>query len=194
MIFILSGAINNGWSGQFFAIPFWIFFIIILFNSTKKFSLISLTTLLIPYFIFSLDHKTNPILYPILGSQIELVGQWNYVVYSDSPHLKYLAPPSEKDFSWSAYKTHIKIVTPLTLELAGIDTSHADFGTQLIGIFRDKNGDTFRFYLNGLKRELSEGTITEDAGSGFKDNEYQSNFSQRLGLLMMWPLGVFLSR
>lgn len=192
-LFILSGAVNNGSTGQFFAIPFWLIFFASLFRFPNKQRVNILIIVALLYIPLVSNHEENILLYPKLGSSITLSGNWGYNIHYDSNY-KYLSPPHEQPRETDKYTIETgEIDSSYPLIMARISTNHADFGTTLVPVFQTQDGKEYRIHASSLITELSRGTVHSSELEGLSEHEFQSNWSRRFSLLLMWPVLILIA-
>lgn len=191
-IFILAGAVNVGSAGQFFVIPFWITLAFSIRNFPPPKKIIILLSISMLYLPLKLNQETNSFIFPIIGKKIEIIGSWHYVVFTDSKDKQYLTPPSDNNFSWKSYHSYGKVITPSTLEIIGVSTSHGDFGTQFKAILKSNKGATYRMYIDSIRSEIEGGTIISPDLANQDMYEVQSEWSHKFSMLAAWPLLIVL--
>ncbi len=204
IVFMAGGAVNNGFSGFFFAIPFMILFLFQL----RHFTLIQVMGILCLVLVLLIplrwNQPENKLLYPYLGSVVEFQKEWGYEHYEDS-HYTSLVPPKYAATSFDDEGRLLDIPTatrdtPTTMRMVRMEVSTADFGMQLKPIFEDSQGQRFSVYSRELFEGIDEGNVVSNdlkkvnrkpvLLGGFTENSdpLQSRWSQYLGNLMYWPM------
>lgn len=190
-IFILGGAVNNGFSWFVMAIPFVVVYVKLLkgFNQPQKACLIALLLLFCsPIFI---DKSHSTLFYPCLGSKVTLAKGWGYVQFVGSKHYSLIKPDALRDYAnvkvGEMLLKPLKVFSsPVEMTMSEMGVSFADFGTTLEPVFMDKTGNSYSINSYSFNNEIRRGSIKTDDLSDTE--ELQSYWTERLGLLMTWPV------
>ena len=179
IIFVLSGAVNDGISKYFMAIPF---MVIMLWISKFKFRKNILFYFSIFLIIFSIiinhTQTKNPILYPIIaGGTIEILKDGYCMKFIDGSSGFY--SEEEKNFSCTGCGP---VESPILKKgeiysVTGIEIEHPEFGTDIHLI---TDACYFSEYNYNAGRENIK--ISRNA---------QSVWAKNLGMLMAWPVIPF---
>ena len=181
-LFIISGAMNTGFSAFFMAIPFML--------SASYISIVKLRSSLVTTFthvlillsiIFNLTLTTNPIVFPVLNEgTIEILTDGYHVSYEDGSG----GFIHEKDIrNLSGFKpSYIKLNKGDKYKVLGVNIGHPDFSTKInletkIGQFRERD-------YRG-RNTLSKATI-------LLNKKVQADWVNAASFFMMWPM-LFLS-
>ncbi len=185
-LFVLSGAVNQGFSLFIFAVPFliWFVFLSLLFSHAVR--IMSFCFLILCYCSYNAASEgTNKIFYPYVGSTITLSGEWlsvkNAIIY----------PKIGEDIS-GRNLSHVDFNNGTKCIIDAVEVTHPDFTEVRVAMVS----------CNNKVYEVRESTINEYYGKGIymegvsnKGGEtevlLQSEWSLRLSDIMAWPL-IFL--
>ncbi len=192
LLFILSGAVNVGFSGFFFAIPFLIVFFKLIKNYSKKYKYSLITVVAIVCMFFIWDKPNNKIIFPYIDSQAEIVAGWAYIKTSDTNYFYLIAPESID--RWKNYSDNTSpielVVLDKNLELTMVsvesETEYPTFITYFKIIFTDSNGVNYYMYPERLLKGIAVGDIKSNELKGVKS--FQSTWTKYLGNIMLWPM------
>lgn len=181
ILFILGGAVNNGFSRFFMAIPFMILVSLIskiwLKNDKLFYFSISLIILSIAT---NLTQTKNHFLYPILSDgYIEILKDGYHIEFSDGSGS--FITEEEKNNEHQILPENI-IYTRLSkgdkFKVTGIKITHPEFGTNINLTTNIGRFSTYDYQPINAEQSLN-----------IKINkEIQTEWSSKLGLLMLWPL------
>jgi hypothetical protein len=192
LLFIFSGAVNLGFSGFFFAIPFLTLFFKLIKNYRKKYkySLITITAIICVFFIW--NKPNNKIIFPYIGAKAELVSGWAYVKTSDSNYFYLITPESidrwknESDNSKPLELVVLDKNLRLTMDRVEPETEYPTFVLNFKVLFTDSNGVNYYIYSEELLKGIALGDIKSD--ELMRVESFQSIWTNYLGNLMYWPM------
>lgn len=180
VVFVLSGAVNNGFSLYFMAIPFMLY---MLWVSKFKFQKNILLYVSIFFIIFSIiishTQTKNPVLYPILSDgYVEILEDGYHDEYSDGSGGFLSYEEKDRDGCVGCGEIeYLKLKKGEKYKVIGVEISHPEFGTEVNLI--TKIGQ-FGEYDYGSSKSLSNKSI-------YINKPVQSNWAKYLGILMAWP-------
>ena len=192
LLFIFSGAVNLGFSGFLFAIPFLIAFFILIKNYRKKYkySLITVVAIICVFFLW--NKPNNKIIFPYIGSKAEIVSGWAYVKTSDSNYFYLITPESidwwqnESDNSYPLELVVLDKSLELTMDRVEPEIEYPTFILSLKIFFTDSNGVNYYIYPEELLKGIAVGDIKSDELK--RVESFQSIWTNYLGNLMYWPM------
>lgn len=191
--FILAGVVNTGSAGEFFVIPFWLIFIFAIRKvpNPKKITILILISSL--YFPLKFDQERNSLIFPLLGSKLELIENWGYEIYYDDKNTKYLSPPSDVPRKIDRYTIETRDFShKKSMTLIGIRTKHPSFSTMLYAILESEDGNIYYLYTQDIYDEINEGNIISPDLTGVQEHEYQSDLIWKFSMLAAWPILITL--
>ena len=192
-LMVLGGAINVGISGQFVTIWFLFPFFFSWRQLGKSTRIGSLALVGILYILFLMNHETNRIIFPVIGSEITLNDQWGYVKFSDSD-IKSLSVPNDDGRKIGKYiKSAASFNEAKVLEMVAVSVSHPSLVITYSPIFRDQQGNEYKIFAQSLEDEISKGTVISQELEGLAYYEYQSKFSRWLSIVALWPALPFIA-
>ena len=196
ILMILAGAVNNGFTWFLLAIPYLILFLYLIKKFFKKQAIRLITAVSLAVILLGYDHSHNVLLYPYLGSEIQLTDGWGYQRF-ESSEVHYL-----KDFTGRLDETSPSYISkqdlfqqPLKLTLSEIHATHPDMVLSLEPIFTTQTGDKLQISESELFKSIKEGRILSKDLDGVTN--LQSRWTYWLSALLMWPrlpmmiLGLF---
>lgn len=193
IIFMASGAVNNGFSWFYPAAPFAIVFVFQLRNFSKIHASLFVILAIIICLPLAWNHPKNSLLYPSLNAKAVFQTGWGYHQLSDTKHYS-LVPPkfvaSSRQHETIQPEFYVKSLVlfenPKQMHLAEMKESHPDFGTSLWAVFEDAEGNLYSVSENNLIEDIREGTIISKDLQTVKN--LQSRWTWYLGNLMYWPI------
>lgn len=189
-LFIWGGSINRGWSGFFWAIPFVVGLVILVWPWPVMYKIAVILTVAIPCGLFAWDKSHNSLLYPPLNNPVTFDSQWGVTNHGDansliSPDMTHIY--TDENIHGVINKHRFSaLVSPLTLTLVSVNVSNADFGENRIAVFVDETGNQYEVFEDTLLRGVEQGTVQSKALEGIKS--LQSSWSKYLDMLMFWPM------
>ena len=193
--FILSGAVNNGFSRWAPAIPF--LFLAIwsardLSQKTK--ALIAGVMMLLCWIIW--PSEDNSLIYPHVGEPVYLQGNFVSIKYSMEPHNYIYSPdqtlPAEHVESRTFFGEGPDEISQ-QLVLSGVKTSHPDFSLKLHAVLTDNKGNDYLLREEKLKDGIKDGIIVISGQSSLNHfDSLQTRWSYWLGMGMAWPVPIIL--
>lgn len=184
--FIVAGAVNQGFSGFTFALPFAAVFLYLLKRFSLKVRVIALCGIVLMVLPFAWQHEENTIIYPWIGDEFIASCGWEAITYG-------------KEFTGYQYATlvfeggevdekHLLSRRPISCEatwaLKRVLVRHPDLSTQYYPVF---SIDGFEATMSGreLNTAFQSGRLTHAHIRHSYD--LQSEWTQDLSQLMMWP-------
>ncbi|EJL6398274.1 hypothetical protein NMR73_001221 [Vibrio navarrensis] len=184
--FIVAGAVNQGFSGFTFALPFVAVFLYLLKHFSLKARVIALCGIVLMVLPFTWQHEENTIIYPWSGDEFIASCGWEAITYG-------------KEFTGYQYATlvfeggevdekHLLSRRPISCEatwaLKRVLVRHPDLSTQYYPVF---SIDGFEATMSGreLNTAFQAGRLTHAHIA--RSYELQSEWTQDLSQLMMWP-------
>lgn len=196
--FIVGGFANNGFSGIYPAVPFAAFAGILIrkIPISKSMPVLLITVTL--SFLVGLNQDSNKLLYPHIGSDVELLPGWGFHQFSDSDIYSLVSPDSvqftlENEAAQPYYyKKEMEFFNgKRTMTIEKVSVSHPDFATILSPILVDDNGVKYQIFESKLFEQIEKGTINSEALEVV--SSLQSEWTRILGNLMYWViLPIFL--
>jgi len=186
IIFVLSGAVNNGFSRFFMAIPFMILICLVGKFGIKRNKLFYFSIFMVIFsIIVNLTQTKNPLIYPVLSNgYIEILEDGYHIEYSDGSGM-FISEEERNDrnFIYSEDTIFTDLKKGEKYKVIGIKVAHPEFGTNVklvteVGQFSEYDYKSF------------EGSQKINV-----NKNVQSSWSKKLSFLMLWPLfpGIFLS-
>lgn len=188
-LFLISGAVNRGFSGYLFAIPFVVPFLFALFYSTfcVKTRVIWFLVVAVTFGYFRWNPAENRLIYPYIGDQFTVSCNWQAVRYplEYTGHRYITLIPLDEEIDQRYAIETVSFDCQHSLTLVRVFEHHADFGTQYHSVFATADGkevviDNYRF-----EKAVERGDLVHpELRSSYL---LQSRWSFNLSMLMMWP-------
>lgn len=185
-VFIVAGAVNQGFSGFTLALPFVAVFLYLLKHFSLKARVITLCGIVLMVLPFAWQHEENTIIYPWNGDEFTASCGWEAITYG-------------KEFTGYQYATLVfegaevdekhllsrrAISCEATWTLKRVMVRHPDLTTQYYPVFA----------INGIEATMSGRELNIAFQAGRLTHAYirhsyelQSEWTQNLSQLMMWP-------
>lgn len=184
--FIVAGAVNQGFSGFTFALPFAAVFLYLLKRFSLKVRVIALCGIVLMVLPFAWQHEENTIIYPWIGDEFIASCGWEAITYGkEFTGYQYATLVFEGD---EVDKKHLLSRRPISCEatwaLKRVLVRHPDLSTQYYPVF---SIDGFEATMSGreLNTAFQSGRLTHAHIRHSYD--LQSEWTQDLSQLMMWP-------
>ncbi|WP_235956109.1 hypothetical protein [Grimontia sedimenti] len=185
--FILGGAVNQGFSWFFLAIPFAIAFLFLLKHFSLKLKIALPIFVAVLVYPLTWQHEKNKIIYPYLGDQFTASCGWQAVQYSrDFTGYSYetLVPKGGKIYDYYVIsKRPVPCGSDWTL--TRVFVKHPDLSTLYYPVFSIGGSE---MAMSGY--ELNEAFASKKLKHDQIDTSYelQSEWTKSLSNLMMWPV------
>jgi hypothetical protein len=160
-IFILGAALNDGWSGWFWGLPFiFVMHMVLPVHSKQKSTIVFIA--LIFMIGVSYGKSNSPFVYPAIGDQIEVKEIIPTIVLESylgtRPNYDYVGMKEEMESGRCQSCGEAGVISVGTvLVLERIIPTHADFGLGHEFIFSDTNGKLLQVSDNALWRVNEDG-------------------------------------
>ncbi|EPF2927425.1 hypothetical protein ACSL9C_000257 [Vibrio navarrensis] len=184
--FIVAGAVNQGFSGFTFALPFAAVFLYLLKRFSFKVRVIALCGIVLMVLPFAWQHEENTIIYPWIGDEFIASCGWEAITYGkEFTGYQYATLVFEGD---EVDEKHLLSRRPISCEatwaLKRVLVRHPDLSTQYYPVF---SIDGFEATMSGreLNTAFQAGRLTHAHIA--RSYELQSEWTQDLSQLMMWP-------
>jgi len=185
-LFILSGALNRGFSEYFFAIPFLLYFILLSSTSGILTKVLSSTFLLfcIGAYQASASGK-NTLIYPYVGKEVKIESEWIAIESESREYLALLWPSKENTSITVPNSSILKISQQESCRIIKVVVGHPDLSESRKAILKCGTRSVV----------ISEKTINDHLGQEItlEEKGLQSVILQRpwviaLTALMAWPV------
>lgn len=184
--FIVAGAVNQGFSGFTFALPFAAVFLYLLKRFSLKVRVIALCGIVLMVLPFAWQHEENTIIYPWIGDEFIASCGWEAITYGkEFTGYQYATLVFEGD---EVDEKHLLSRSPISCEatwaLKRVLVRHPDLSTQYYPVF---SIDGFEATMSGreLNTAFQSGRLTHAHIRHSYD--LQSEWTQDLSQLMMCP-------
>lgn len=192
--FLLAGAVNQGLTSAWLALPFLIVWLPLTFHlMAPRWAVLWLTITLLPAGWLFKTTETNRWLYPVIGATITLSAE-KWLVMDDQT----LTLTSVRDISPARYEGMPLLEKTIMVRVDKVTQRFPDFG-QLDVLHVQDVASGQRYQLDG--RKLAAGVkdggalLSEHANTALHKGSYtyraQSDWSYYLSGLMMWPVLFF---
>lgn len=187
LIFIVSGALNLGFSGFWMATPFMVLAIHFSKKLIENRKLYWFTVIFsIGAIFFNITIEKNPLIFPILiDGYVEIQRDGYQVTYDDGSGGFRDHKQDEIQCIGCGPRTYTKVEKGDIYKVEGIKIGHPDFGIDIrvlteIGEFGEHNFD---------QSDVSSRLYHDENGElPVKLNKNVTRFGQNTGILMMWPV------
>tara|TARA_Y100001956_G_C4124778_1_gene189475 strand:+ start:2803 stop:3492 length:690 start_codon:yes stop_codon:yes gene_type:complete len=190
-VFLLAGAVNQGFTKFFLALPFAPVYAWAWYKLSKKWWVLPVVTTALGLVILGWNAPTNKIIYPTIGDTFQASCGWEIVEYEPgytfSSHLSLEKIKSEPDEHGQRYVVSRQRIPcdDNQWQLVEVQISHHDLGTSFEPVFRVAQ-QLVRLNSYEFNEALKLGELTHpDITLPY---QLQSNWTFNLSMLMMWPM------
>ncbi|CAV18409.1 Conserved hypothetical protein; putative exported protein [Vibrio atlanticus] len=186
VLFIASGAVNQGFSGFFMSLPFMITLIYTLKGCSFKVKVSSIVVVAILITPLVWKHEENKIIYPWIGDEFVADCGWKAVKYEQSYtgyNYETLIPKGAKVDEQYVISQRL-ISCDASWKLIRVFVHHPDLGTLYYPVFSITNVEAT---MSGYELNDAFEAKTLNHSQINYSYELQSEWTNNLSSLMMWP-------
>lgn len=130
--------------------------------------------------------STNPLHYPVIGSEVTVPSGWGSVRYP-SESVRYLEPPKEVSNPVANARREESVFEQTTkMRVIGVKTRHPDFGLVYYAVLRGIDGQEHEIREMDLLAAVKAGNLESSALN--ETTQLHRPVMKWLGDLMYWPL------
>lgn len=191
-IVTLGGAVNEGVTQFYLAVPFAVLFLLLMKGYSRSIKLRVCGPFLLLLVVLGWKHPVNPLIYPTLGETYALSGEWHLadadLDYSGGEIITYALPSTEFSEGFNTFTRKQRSLKTDKLTLNEVKLSHPDLGTNYRPFFLTESGESVlipdHVLAYAIKNDLiHHASLKPDVPYGL-----QSDWTYYASIAVMWPV------